>query len=116
MVWSTFSLEEKMKISVNDEHLFTLSDTQKKVIKNDIHSEIFDDDMKRRLQYILMHKYERCFLRLKQEWEPKLAASGYKSIPTDPDEFAELVFSHPQYKNRSAREEEIAALKPLPPV
>ena len=93
-----------MKISVNDQELFSLSDTQKKVIQNDIPSEIFDEDMKRRLQYILTHKYEECFKRLKSEWEPRLAASGAKSIPTDPDEFANLVFSQPSYKNRSQRE------------
>lgn len=93
-----------MKISVNDQELFTLTETQKKVIQNDIHSEIFDADMKRRLQYILMHKYERCYGRLKSEWESKLAANGVKAIPLDPDEFAELVFKQPNYKNRSARE------------
>jgi hypothetical protein len=95
-----------MKVSVNDVELFKLSETQKKVIKNDILSEEFDQDMCRRLQYILMHKYERCFERLKKEWEPKLAASGVKSIPTDKDELAELIFSHPQYKNRTQRESE----------
>lgn len=95
-----------MKISVNDQHLFTLSETQKKVIKNDIQEEIFDEDMKRRLQYILMHKYERCFERLKKEWDPKLASKGVPSIPTNPDAYAELVFSQPEYKNRSARERE----------
>lgn len=92
-----------MKISVDDKELFTLSETQKRVIKNDIPSEIFEEDMCRRLQYILMHKYEQCYKRLKQEWEPKLAASGARSIPTNPDEFAEMVFAHPEYKNRSAR-------------
>jgi hypothetical protein len=93
-----------MKISVNDQELFTLSETKKKVIKNDIPQEIFDEDMKRRLEYILMHKYESCFERLKKEWEPKLAANGVQMIPTDPDAFAELVFAQPNYKDRSARE------------
>lgn len=100
-----------MKISVDDQELFTLSETQKKVIKNDIHDEIFDDDMKRRLQYILMHKYEQCFKRLKAEWEPKLAARGDRFIPTDPDEFAELVFQHAEYKNRAQRNQEHSSMK-----
>ena len=95
-----------MKISVNDQELFTLSETKKKVIQNDIPSEIFDDDMKRRLQYILTHKYEQCFDRLKKEWDPKLAASGVAMIPTNPDAYAELVFSHASYKDRSKREKE----------
>jgi RecJ-like exonuclease len=93
-----------MKISVNDQEIFTLSETQKKVIMNDIREDIFEDDMKRRLQYILMHKYEECFKRLKSEWEPKLKENGVDSIPLDPDKFAELVFTQPNYKNRKQRD------------
>jgi len=93
-----------MKVSVNDQELFTLTETQKKVIKNDIHDDIFDEDMKRRLQYILMHKYERCFARLKAEWDKKLIDNGVQSVPTDPDAYAELVFIQPNYKNRKQRE------------
>jgi hypothetical protein len=102
-----------MKISVNDVELFQLNETQKKVIKNDILEEEFENDMKRRLQYILMHKYERCFERLKNEWthssagEPsKLEKNGVQSIPTNPDALAELIFSQPNYKNRTNREKE----------
>lgn len=95
-----------MKISVDGRDLFTLSETQKKVIRDEVQDEIFESDMKRRLQYILTHKYEQCFKRLKEEWEPKLRANGVKMIPTDPDEFAELVFAQPNYKNRSQRERE----------
>lgn len=97
-----------MKVSVNDQELFRLSEIQKKVIKNDIQDEIFDEDMKRRLQYILTHKYERCFERLKKEWDPRLSASGVEMIPTNPDAYAELVFRQPGYKNRSQKERESA--------
>jgi hypothetical protein len=99
-----------MKISVNDQELFTLSDTQKQVIKNNIHAEKFDADMNRRLQWVLMHKYEECFKELKAEWDPKLAANGVKMIPTDPDEYAQLVFAQPNYKDRSAREQAAAQI------
>ena len=92
-----------MKILVNDQEIFSLSDFQKKVIQNDIPLEIFDEDMKRRLQWVLTHKYEKCLERLKKEWEPKLA-KRMNSIPTNPDQFAQLVFSQPDYKNRSERE------------
>lgn len=93
-----------MKISVDDKELFTLSETQKKVIMNDINSDIFEDDMKRRLQYILMHKYEECYKRLKNEWEPRLRTAGITSIPLNEDEFAKLVFSQPGYQDRKSRE------------
>lgn len=101
-----------MKVSVDGVDLFSLSETQKKVIRNDILSEIFDEDMKRRLQWVLMHKYERCFERLKKEWEPKLAANGVQAIPLDPEAFAELVFAQPEYKNRSQRDAD-SPFKPL---
>ena len=100
-----------MKISVDDKELFTLSETQKKVIKNDIDSDIFEDDMKRRLNYILTHKYEQCFKRLKAEWEPKLATLGVSSIPTDKDALAELIFLRPEYKDRAARDLEAEAME-----
>jgi hypothetical protein len=93
-----------MKISINDKELFTLSDIQKQVIKNDIHEDIFDADMNRRLQWILMHKYEECFKRLKTEWDPKLAINGIEMIPTDPDAYAQLVFKQPNYQDRAARD------------
>lgn len=93
-----------MKISVDDQELFTLSETQKLVIQNDIHSDFFDSDMKRRIKYILMHKYERCLERMKKEWDEKLKANAVESIPLDPDKYAELVFSQPNYKNRAKRD------------
>lgn len=93
-----------MKISIDDKELFRLSETQKKVIMNDIHEDIFDEDMKRRLQYILMHKYEQCFRRLKEEWEPKLKSSGIEMLPTNEDAFAQMIFSQPTYKGRKQRE------------
>lgn len=94
-----------MKISVNDQELYVLSDIQKKVIQNEIPTEIFEDDMKRRLRWVLLdEKYKKCFERLKKEWEPKLS-QRISSIPTDPDELAKLVFAQPDYKNRSQREQ-----------
>lgn len=95
-----------MKISVNDKEIYSLSEIQKKVIMNDIHEDEFDQDMCRRLEYILMHKYERCFDRLKKEWEPKLKEMGEKHIPLDEEEFSLLVFSKKGYKGRKQREAE----------
>lgn len=94
-----------MKIQVDGKEVLNLNETQKKVIKNDILEEIFQEDMERRVAYILQHKYEQCFKRLKEQWEPKLA-SRMELVPTNPDKFAELVFSQPEYKSRSKREQE----------
>lgn len=94
-----------MKISADDKEVFTLSETQKKVIQNDIPSEIFEEDMKRRLKWVLIdEKYTRCMDRLRKEWEPRLKEDGARSLPTHDEEFAEMVFAHPEYKNRSQRD------------
>ena len=95
-----------MEIKVNNETVLTLSETQKKVIMNDIPTEIFDADMKRRVHYILTHKYTRCFERLKKEWMPKLQ-QRMDSVPTNDEELAKLIFSQKDYKNRSTREGEV---------
>ena len=95
-----------MKILVNDECVCELNDTRKKVLCNDLNADEFDADMKRRVAYIVEHKYEQCFKRLKEEWEPKLKEAGVLSIPLDEDAFAELVFARPEYKDRKGREEE----------
>lgn len=95
-----------MKVSVNDVELFTLSALHKQVIANDINVNELDEDLKYRLQYILTHKYDCCFKRLKNEWDAKLAANGVTMIPTDPDEYAQLVFAQPNYKDKATRDAE----------
>jgi hypothetical protein len=93
-----------MKIKVDNEEVFELNSTKKKVIKNDIHEDEFDGDMKRRVKWVLEHKYEQCFSRLKAEWDQKLASKGIQMIPTNPDAYAELVFSQPDYMDRKTKE------------
>lgn len=94
-----------MKIKFGDEEIVSLSDTQIKVLENDIPCEQCACDLKRRLKWVVEHKYQKCVDRLKEEWVPKLKAKGLKSIPLDDEEFAELVFSQPDYHNRSKRDE-----------
>ena len=93
-----------MKISINDKELFSLTETQKKVIMNEVPADEFEEDVERRLFYIINHKYEQCFNRLKKEWEARLTKEGAQYIPTDKDVLAELVFAHPEYKDRAARD------------
>lgn len=94
-----------MRIDVDGKKVLELNETQKKVIQNDIPSEIFQQDMERRVNWVLSHKYRRCFERLKLEWEPKLR-ERVDTVPTDPDKLAQLIFSQPDYKNRSQKESE----------
>jgi len=94
-----------MKVHCDGKEILHLNETQKKVIKNDIPDEIFQEDMERRLCYILQHKYERCFERLKNEWKERLE-QRLESIPTNPDALAEIIFSQPDYKSRSQKDHE----------
>jgi hypothetical protein len=95
-----------MKILVDKELVLQLNETQKKVLKYEIQEEIFDADIKRRIKWVITHKYDEVFKKFKQEWDTKLAASGIDMIPTDKDKYAELVFSQPEYKSRSERDKQ----------
>ncbi|NGX36856.1 MAG: hypothetical protein K1000chlam2_00001, partial [Chlamydiae bacterium] len=65
-----------MKFAVDGEEVLDLSPIKKKVICNDIHIDEIDKDFKRRVAYIITHKYEQCMERLKKEWIPKLKRKG----------------------------------------
>lgn len=93
-----------MKFKADDVEFFELSELHRKVIANDIPQEILDDDIKRRMKYIIEHKYEQCMKRLKDEWIPRLKEKGLTSVPLNDDELATLIFNQNDYKDRSARE------------
>lgn len=100
-----------MKISMDGKLLFELSDIQKKVIQNDICSELFIDDMERRIKHaILLDKYGRAFERLKNHWAPILK-ERVDAIPTSDEALCELIFSQPDYKNRTQRDNEELIVK-----
>lgn len=95
-----------MQVKINEKVVCDLSDIKKQVICNDIPSDIVDADLERRINHSVMHKYAQCMRRLRAEWMVKLAANGITMIPLDDDDFAQLVFSQPNYKDRKARDEE----------
>jgi hypothetical protein len=93
-----------MKIRVDNDLVFELSETKKKVLCYDIYEDELLDDIKRRLEYIIMHKYEECFKRLKLEWDPQFEAMGMEALPTNADKYAELVFRQKEYRGRALRD------------
>lgn len=95
-----------MKISVDGIEILALAETQKKVIKDYVKSEIFEEDMKRRIRWVINEIYNESFKRLKSRWDSKLESNGIKSLPISKDAYAELVFSQPNYKDRTARDAE----------
>jgi len=92
-----------MKVTVDGVDLFELTETQKDVICDNMSRDILDEDLKRRLQWVLMHKYEQCFAVLKSEWDKKLADNKVDMVPTSQEAYAKLVFSQPNYMCRKTR-------------
>ena len=95
-----------MKIIVDGENILELSEIQLKVLCDEIFKSELRKDLKRRVKWILLHKYENCFERLKKEWEPKMLANDVQSFPANKEEFAKLVFSQPNYKDAEQRRAE----------
>jgi len=93
-----------MKFSIDGKEIFSLSETQKKVLKHVLHTESFDEDIARRVRYIIESKYKSCMQQLKASWIPKLKGNNVNSIPLDDEKLAELIFEQPGYENRSTRE------------
>lgn len=95
-----------MKVFLDNKEILNISDTMFKVIGNDIAEDVAGD-IERRLAWVITHKYEQCFSRLKAEWDPKLSTRNIEMIPTNKEKYAELVFSQPDYKNRFERERNV---------
>jgi hypothetical protein len=94
-----------MQIKVDNDTVYEVDDFKKKVICNDIMEDAFDEDIRRRVRYIIEHKFERCLDRLKDEWIPKLKGR-VTHIPTDDAQLALLIFAQEDYKDRKLREED----------
>lgn len=93
-----------MKISVNDQELYTLNETQLAIFAWEQDKDNVESDLKRRLHWILEHKISEIMKAMKTEWIPKLEANGVTMIPIDNEKFAQLVFSQPNYQDRKARD------------
>ena len=93
-----------MIIKVDNKPILDITKTMVNVLRNETTDNDINEDIERRLAWIITNKYEQCFRRLQAEWLPKLSDRGIETIPTNKEKFAELVFSQPDYKNRTERE------------
>lgn len=94
-----------MKVKLNDEVIFEIDERMVKLLANDVLDPI--NEIKRRLQYIIEHKCDMIYERLEKEWLPKLREDKkITSIPTSKTALCDLIFSRPDYKNRSQRDDE----------
>jgi hypothetical protein len=97
-----------MKISVDGVELFTLTETQKKVFQYELPKETCEATIKGLVRHVLENKFNRCFMRLENEWGPKLLKDR-DSLPLNKEKYAQEVFKHKDYKDRSAKMKEAEA-------
>lgn len=99
-----------MNIEIDGKVVLSLSDLQVKIMQHSVPKEIFMQDLSRRIEWLLIDRYvhPRC-LDIMAEWQPILIHRGMKSFPSDPQEFAKLVFDQLDYKDASAKAAETKA-------
>lgn len=96
-----------MKVQADGKELYEILPWEKKLLENDLISETLQEDCERRLEWVMKHKIEQCWMRFEKEWMKILREDPeVSSIPVDKESFINLVLSRPDYKNRSKREEE----------
>lgn len=72
-----------MKILVDNEEIFELTEIQKKVIKNDISEEIFEENTAKRCKYSAELSQNKYCLFNRKKHEAMAREEGLKTIPTD---------------------------------
>ena len=78
-----------------------LTTTMTKVINDSPVDAVFLQEQNQRINDITYHVYQKAFNKLKSHWDPILAERHFPDgIPTDPDKYAELVFSQHNYSNK----------------
>jgi hypothetical protein len=78
----------------------TINDTDQKCMKNDLL------DLNQWVQDAVTGKKNNCWKRLQQEWTTKLMndESYTDAIPSNKEDFVNLVTARPDYKDRTQRE------------
>ncbi len=79
----------------------TVSDTDVKILNNDI------SDIQEWVQNALNGKVDNCWSRMRENWVVQLMNDPEFTdpIPSNKEEFVNLVLSRPNYLNRAQREE-----------
>jgi len=82
----------------------TIDDTNEKILKNDLL------DINQWVQDAVVGKQNNCWKRFQQEWTTKLMndESFTDAIPSNKEDFVNLVLSRPDYKTREQRDAELS--------
>ena len=85
----------------------TLTDTQQKILSNDLYNGSDNKGLDDWVQNAVDGKINSCWKRMQNNWTSKLMndPSFTDGIPSSQDAFVSLVTSRSDYKNRKARDD-----------
>lgn len=105
-----------MQITVDGQDLYEITENEMDVLKYMLPSTTLDADCKRRLEWVLRHKLEKCYVSLKNYYMPILEADPEITVvPVDNEAFFNMVKVRPDYKDRDTRDAEQAAVDSAAP-
>jgi hypothetical protein len=86
----------------------TLTETQQKILSNDLYNDTDNAGIDTWLQEAMDGKVNNCWKRFRNEWTQKLMDdSSYNDpIPSNQTDFVNLVTARSDYKNRKTRDDE----------
>jgi hypothetical protein len=86
-----------MKFYVDSVCVLELSPVQEQILLSGIPADVFVPTMQQRVVWVINQVIDGSFDSLFNKWLPILQGR-YDSLPSNPDKFAELIFSQPDYK------------------
>lgn len=91
----------------NHTKTITLSDTQQKILSNDLYNDTDNAGLDTWIQAAVDGKVNNAWKRFRDEWTQKLMddPSFTDSIPSNQSDFVTLVTARSDYKNRKLRED-----------
>ena len=91
----------------NHTKTLTITDTQQKILSNDLFNDTDDNaGIDEWIDGAMTGKINSCWKRFQRDWTQKLMndPSFTDPIPSGQDDFVTLVLARPDYKNRIARD------------
>ena len=86
----------------------TLTETQQKILSNDLYNGSDNKGLDKWIQNAINGKINNCWKRMQNNWTTQLMndPSFTDGIPSSQDAFVSLITSRSDYKNRKARDDE----------
>ena len=95
----------------NHTKTITLTETQQKILSNDLYNDTDNAGIDTWLQDAIDGKVNNCWKRFRNEWTQKLMddSSFTDTISSNQTDFVNLVLARSDYKNRKTRDDEARA-------